>query len=163
MTGAGRSPGSRQTHVRLVSGGERTPWPPRQRFGSSGPNARASGPVPAQVVVAAVPPRTVTVVGEWFARTAVGRSPNPIVSPGDRQTGAVSTTGIGEAIIKVNLARDLVYRLKQGVSVGTAAEKAISHLEKSTASRAGLIALDHKGEVGTAYNTRDMQYALKKS
>ena len=90
---------------------------------------------------------------------------SPIIGSGlfCNEYGAVSTTGIGEAIIKVNLARDLVYRLKQGVSAGTAAEKAISHLEKSTASRAGLIALDQKGEVGTAYNTRDMQYALKKS
>ena len=89
---------------------------------------------------------------------------SPIIGSGlyCNKYGAVSTTGIGEAIIKVNLARELIHQLEQGVSVQEAAEMAISHLEESTGSRAGLISLDSKGEVGAAYNTRDMQYAVKK-
>ncbi len=88
---------------------------------------------------------------------------SPIIGSGlycNRQ-GAVSTTGIGEAIIKVNLAREAIYGLENGLQVQTAGERAISRLEDSTGSRAGLIALDNQGEVGAAYNTRDMQYVVK--
>ncbi|MCF7890708.1 isoaspartyl peptidase/L-asparaginase [Candidatus Bipolaricaulota bacterium] len=88
---------------------------------------------------------------------------SPIIGSGlyCNEHGAVSTTGIGEAIIKVNLARELVYRIEGGLNVQEAAETAISRLDRSTGSRAGLIVLDSKGEVGTAYNTRDMQYVVK--
>jgi isoaspartyl peptidase/L-asparaginase-like protein (Ntn-hydrolase superfamily) len=95
----------------------------------------------------------------------VGRvGDSPIIGSGlyCNDHGAVSTTGIGEAIIKVNLARELVHQLEQGRDVRSAAENAISRLEEETESRAGLIALDSSGEVGAAHNTRDMQYAVKK-
>jgi len=95
----------------------------------------------------------------------VGRvGDSPIIGSGlyCNTHGAVSTTGIGEAIIKVNLARELVHQLEQGTNIQASAENAISRLEEETESRAGLIALDSSGEVGAAYNTRDMQYAVKK-
>ncbi|MFP4136696.1 MAG: isoaspartyl peptidase/L-asparaginase family protein [Candidatus Acetothermia bacterium] len=90
---------------------------------------------------------------------------SPIIGSGlyCNETGAVSTTGVGEAIIKVNLARELVHQLESGEAVKKAAEKAISKLENSTGSRAGLIALDSDGNPGTAHNTRDMQYVIRKS
>lgn len=75
--------------------------------------------------------------------------------------GAVSTTGVGEAIIKVNLARELVYQLERGLEPRAGAAKAVSKLAESTGSRAGLISLNAEGEVGTAHNTRDMQYAIE--
>ncbi|MBS3787768.1 isoaspartyl peptidase/L-asparaginase [Candidatus Bipolaricaulota bacterium] len=89
---------------------------------------------------------------------------SPIIGSGlyCNEHGAVSTTGIGEAIIKVNLARELVHGLERGLKVQMAADRAISRLEKETESRAGLIALDSSGEVGATYNTRDMQYVIKK-
>ncbi|MBS3766298.1 isoaspartyl peptidase/L-asparaginase [Candidatus Bipolaricaulota bacterium] len=96
-------------------------------------------------------------------RGRVGDS--PIIGSGlyCNETGAVSTTGIGEAIIKVNLARELIYRIESGEGVKKAAKEAITKLEESTGSRAGLIALDSEGEVGTAHNTRNMQYAVRRS
>lgn len=90
---------------------------------------------------------------------------SPIIGSGlyCNEIGAVSTTGIGEAIIKVNLARELIYRIESGKGVKKAADEAITKLEESTGSRAGLIALDSEGEVGTAHNTRNMQYAVRRS
>ncbi|MBS3814774.1 isoaspartyl peptidase/L-asparaginase [Candidatus Bipolaricaulota bacterium] len=77
--------------------------------------------------------------------------------------GAVSTTGIGEAIIKVNLARELLHRLEKGEEIQDAAENAIAKLEELTDSRAGLIAIDSYGKVGAAFNTRNMQYVVRES
>lgn len=90
---------------------------------------------------------------------------SPIIGSGlyCNEAGAVSTTGIGESIIKVNLARELVYRLESGEYVKKAAKKTITKLEELTGSRAGLIALDSAGEVGAAHNTRDMQYVVRRS
>ena len=89
---------------------------------------------------------------------------SPIIGSGlyCNEHGAVSTTGIGESIIKVNLARDLIHHLESGLDVQKAAERAIDRLAESTDSRAGLIALDSTGALGTAYNTRDMQYAVNR-
>lgn len=77
--------------------------------------------------------------------------------------GAASTTGVGEAIVKVNLAHELLNRLEDGEEIGYAAENAISKLDELTGSRAGLIAIDPYGNVGAAFNTRNMQYAVRES
>lgn len=77
------------------------------------------------------------------------------------QYGAVSTTGLGEAIIKVNLARELIYYLRQGESPQTSAEKSIDRLAELTNSQAGVIAIDNTGNVGSYYNTRDTQTAVR--
>ena len=76
--------------------------------------------------------------------------------------GAVSTTGIGEDIIRVNLARELIYQLEKGLAPQAGAEESIDKLNTLTGSRAGLIALDDNGKVGAAHNTRDMQFLTRK-
>ncbi|MFW6048753.1 MAG: isoaspartyl peptidase/L-asparaginase family protein [Candidatus Bipolaricaulota bacterium] len=88
---------------------------------------------------------------------------SPIVGSGlyCNEYGAVSATGTGEAIIKVNLARELVYHVENGKSPQRGAEESIQRLEESTNSQAGVIAIDREGRVGAAYNTRDMQYSVK--
>lgn len=88
---------------------------------------------------------------------------SPIIGAGlyCNEKGAVSTTGKGEAIVKVNLARELIYRLENGSSINNAATQAIDKLEALTGSRAGLIALDSRGKAGAAHNTRDMQYVVR--
>ncbi len=112
--------------------------------------------------------------GELAAGTSTGGVRNqmkgrvgdsPIIGAGlyCNERCGVSTTGKGEAIIKVNLARELVYQLEKGNGVRNAAETAIDKLEELTGSRAGLIALDFNGNSGTAYNTRDMQYVVRTS
>ena len=88
---------------------------------------------------------------------------SPVIGSGlyCNEYGAVSTTGVGEAIIRVTLARELVYQLENGIEVQEAAESAINRLKESTGSHAGLIALDAEGNAGAAYNTRDMQYVVR--
>lgn len=112
--------------------------------------------------------------GELAAGTSTGGVRNqmkgrvgdsPIIGAGlyCNESGGVSTTGKGEAIIKVNLARELVYQLESGAGVSNAANTAINKLEELTGSRAGLIALDSNGEADAAHNTRDMQYVVRTS
>ncbi len=90
---------------------------------------------------------------------------SPIIGSGVycNEYAAVSTTGMGEAIIRVNLARELVYHVERGESPQDGAEKSIERLKASTNSQAGVIAIDRQGRVGSAYNTRDMQYSVKET
>jgi beta-aspartyl-peptidase (threonine type) len=70
--------------------------------------------------------------------------------------GAVSCTGIGEAIIRVGLARTAVDRLRSGVAPGQAAKSAIASLAKLTRAEAGLIMVGRDGRVGQAHNAVHM-------
>lgn len=112
--------------------------------------------------------------GELAAGTSTGGVRNqmkgrvgdsPILGAGlyCNETGGVSTTGKGEAIIKVNLARELVHQLENGADLDSAANSAIEKLEDLTGSRAGLISLDSSSNSAAAYNTRDMQYVVRTS
>jgi len=87
---------------------------------------------------------------------------SPIIGSGlyCNKIGAASTTGIGEAIIKVNLARELIYHLERGDKPQSGTDESINRLAKSTGSHAGIIAIDNKGRVGASHNTRDMQYSV---
>jgi len=116
----------------------------------------------------------VSSAGELAAGTSTGGVRNqmkgrvgdsPIIGAGlyCNEKGGVSTTGKGEAIIKANLARELVHQLENGAEVEDAASTAVEKLEEQTGSRAGLIALDFRGNSGAAYNTRDMQYVVQTS
>ena len=112
--------------------------------------------------------------GELAAGTSTGGVRNqmkgrvgdsPILGAGlyCNERGGVSTTGKGEAIIKVNLARELVHQLENGVDLDGAARSAIEKLEDQTGSRAGLISLDSSGNSAAVHNTRDMQYVVRTS
>lgn len=72
---------------------------------------------------------------------------------------AVSTTGAGEAIARVTLARTVDRLVADGASVQQAAIEAIAELEAVTGDRAGLIAMDAAGTIGTAFNSTRMQTA----
>jgi L-asparaginase / beta-aspartyl-peptidase len=70
--------------------------------------------------------------------------------------GAVSCTGIGEAIIRTVLAKSVGSGLKLGYHPLIAARQALAVLEAKTGSEAGLIVVDRKGRVGYAHNARHM-------
>lgn len=70
--------------------------------------------------------------------------------------GAASCTGIGEAIIRVGLARAAVDLIQAGRSPAEAAEEAIQNFAAATGSEAGLIVVDASGRAGVARNTRHM-------
>ncbi len=89
----------------------------------------------------------------------VGDSPLPGCGYfADNTLGGVSTTGHGESIIRIQLARvaaDFCSRLY----APTAAQAAISMLGNRVGGLGGLIVIDHAGRVGFAHNTPHMAHA----
>jgi L-asparaginase / beta-aspartyl-peptidase len=114
--------------------------------------------------------------GNLAAGTSTGGPPNkypgrvgdsPLIGCGtyaDNVSGAVSTTGWGEAMIKVVMAKT-VADLMRGQTTGTpaAAEEAIRILKSKAKGYGGVIALNPKGEVGIAFNTPRMARAYRTS
>jgi L-asparaginase / beta-aspartyl-peptidase len=70
--------------------------------------------------------------------------------------GAVSCTGVGEAIIRAGLARTALDLVRDGLPPADAASRAIAELERLTGSEAGLIMVDREGRTGQARNTPHM-------
>lgn len=64
-----------------------------------------------------------------------------------------SSTGIGEDIIRFNLARKAVEECENGVSKS---DGVIAHFERQTHSKAGIIVLDKKGDFSASFNTKMM-------
>jgi len=77
----------------------------------------------------------------------------------DNQLGACSTTGDGESIIPVVLAKTAIDFLSGNRHPDQAAQKAIEVLKSKVVGEAGCILLDHQGRVGWAYNSQDMAVA----
>lgn len=74
----------------------------------------------------------------------------------DNQLGACSTTGDGESIIPVVLAKTAIDFLSGDRHPEEAAEKAIEVLKKRVVGEAGCIILDPQGRIGWAYNSQHM-------
>ena len=72
--------------------------------------------------------------------------------------GAASATGHGEAIIRVNLTKHAVDRLRAGASPQEAVESAVSELERVKGT-GGLILADPRGRLAFAFNTARMARA----
>lgn len=77
----------------------------------------------------------------------------------DSQAG-VSCTGIGEAIIRVVLAKTAVDLAHTGAPPQTAAEQAIARLAASTQQEAGLILVDREGNTVYAHNAAHMPICI---
>jgi L-asparaginase / beta-aspartyl-peptidase len=126
--------------------------------------------------------------GALFAGTSTGGTccklpgrigDSPLIGCGcyaDSEAGGVSSTGYGEAIMKVVMAKSAVDRLRAGDSSSTAgkaatgkastpssramgiAKETIAELGRRTGATAGLILLDREGSPGFAFNTPRMAY-----
>lgn len=66
--------------------------------------------------------------------------------------GGVSCTGIGEAIIRVVLAKSAVDLLHAGLSPQAAVAQAIAHLSAKTQQQAGVILIDRQGRMAYGHN-----------
>ncbi|MBW4538790.1 MAG: isoaspartyl peptidase/L-asparaginase [Myxacorys chilensis ATA2-1-KO14] len=77
----------------------------------------------------------------------------------DNRLGACSTTGDGESIIPVVLAKTAIDALADGSHPDKAAQHAIDTLMKRVEGEAGCIVLDRQGRIGWAYNSQDMAVA----
>jgi len=79
----------------------------------------------------------------------------------DNLTGAASASGIGEAIIRVVLAKTACDLLGQGLHPQEAAQEAIKILESRVGGKGGIILIDRQGRLGWAYNTEYMSIAFE--
>jgi beta-aspartyl-peptidase (threonine type) len=81
----------------------------------------------------------------------------------DNQTAAASTTGWGEPIMKLVLAKWAADRVASGSLPEWVAAEAINYLKDRVNGHGGMILLDAQGRFGIAHNTPRMAWALKTS
>ncbi len=79
----------------------------------------------------------------------------------DNDTAAVSTTGWGEPIMKLVLAKWTADRVGSGHAPDQAASEAIHHLKNRVNGHGGIIVLNRKGEFGIFHNTPRMAWGLR--
>lgn len=71
----------------------------------------------------------------------------------DDAVGAAVSTGEGEQIVRIVMAKRAVDNLASGMHPQEAAEEVIAYLAKRVQGRAGIIVMDRLGRMGCAYNT----------
>ena len=79
----------------------------------------------------------------------------------DNQTGAVSATGYGEAIMKVVLAKAVSDLLAAGAAPQQAAQQALAVLRERVAGTGGVIVVDPSGRVAAVFTTPNMAHAYR--
>jgi beta-aspartyl-peptidase (threonine type) len=79
----------------------------------------------------------------------------------DNQSAAASTTGWGEPIMKLVLAKWAADRVSAGNLPEWAAKEAMNYLKQRVNGHGGIILLDAKGKFGIAHNTPRMAWAFK--
>src|SRR5271154_5928236 len=79
----------------------------------------------------------------------------------DNQSAAVSTTGWGEPIMKLVLAKWTADRISSGNMPEWAALEAMNYLKQRVNGHGGIIVLDPTGHIGIAHNTPRMAWAYK--
>ena len=79
----------------------------------------------------------------------------------DNESAAASTTGWGEPIMKLVLAKWTADRVASGNLPEWAAQEAMNHLKQRVNGHGGIIVLNQKGQIGIAHNTPRMAYAFK--
>jgi L-asparaginase / beta-aspartyl-peptidase len=114
--------------------------------------------------------------GNVAAGTSTGGTPNkfpgrvgdtPLIGCGtyaDNDAGAVSTTGWGEAMIKVVMAKTVSELMaRDHLAPKDAVKKALKILETKAGGYGGIIALKPDGDIGIAFNTPRMARGYMKS
>jgi beta-aspartyl-peptidase (threonine type) len=83
----------------------------------------------------------------------------PIVGSGiyaENRSGAVSSTGRGESIMRVVLAKEICHRMAMGGSPLLASRRALENMEKTVGGTAGVIVLRRDGKYALVHNTTYM-------
>jgi len=81
----------------------------------------------------------------------------------DSLVGGCATTGWGETIARVVLARRAVEGMERGLDPQAAAQAALAFLAQRTGGWAGLIVLNRQGQVAAAFNSVGMTHAWWRS
>ncbi|XP_047374277.1 isoaspartyl peptidase/L-asparaginase [Sciurus carolinensis] len=96
----------------------------------------------------------------------VGRvGDSPCVGSGgyaDNNIGAISTTGHGESILKVNLARLTLFHIEQGKSVEEAADLSLGYMKSKVRGLGGLILISKTGDWVAKWTSTSMPWAAAK-
>ncbi|HKM48615.1 MAG TPA: isoaspartyl peptidase/L-asparaginase, partial [Terriglobales bacterium] len=79
----------------------------------------------------------------------------------DNLSAAVSTTGWGEPIMKLVLAKWAADRVESGSLPEWVAKEAMNYLKQRLNGHGGIILLDAQGRFGIAHNTPRMAWALQ--
>jgi beta-aspartyl-peptidase (threonine type) len=79
----------------------------------------------------------------------------------DNESAAASTTGWGEPIMKLVLAKWTADRIAAGNLPEWSAQEAINHLSQRVNGHGGIIVLNREGHIGIAHNTPRMAWAYK--
>jgi len=81
----------------------------------------------------------------------------------DDQLGAAASTGEGEQILRIVMAKRAVDALASGQHPQQIAEEVIAYLGQRVGGRAGIILMDAQGRIGHAYNTKRMGRAWREN
>ncbi len=81
----------------------------------------------------------------------------------DNESAAISTTGWGEPMMKLVIAKWTADQVLNGADPQQAATDAIMYLKRRLNGHGGMIVLDAKGRHGISHNTPRMAWALKAS
>ncbi|XP_073531619.1 isoaspartyl peptidase/L-asparaginase isoform X2 [Phyllobates terribilis] len=73
--------------------------------------------------------------------------------------GAISTTGHGESIMKVTLARLILHYMEQGMSTEDAAEAGLNYMMTRVNGSGGVIVVNSTGEWTAKFSTKQMSWA----
>ncbi|XP_010868394.1 isoaspartyl peptidase/L-asparaginase [Esox lucius] len=77
----------------------------------------------------------------------------------DNKVGAASPTGHGEAIMKVVLARLILFHMEQGCSTEVAADKALAYMKERVGGVGGVVVVDPQGGWSARFSSRQMVWA----
>uniref|UniRef100_A0A2K6S674 Isoaspartyl peptidase/L-asparaginase n=1 Tax=Saimiri boliviensis boliviensis TaxID=39432 RepID=A0A2K6S674_SAIBB len=80
----------------------------------------------------------------------------------DSNIGAISTTGHGESILKVNLARLTLYHMEQGKTVEEAADLSLGYMKSRVKGLGGLILVSKTGDWVAKWTSASMPWAAAK-
>uniref|UniRef100_A0A3B5B3B5 Isoaspartyl peptidase/L-asparaginase n=1 Tax=Stegastes partitus TaxID=144197 RepID=A0A3B5B3B5_9TELE len=77
----------------------------------------------------------------------------------DNQSGAVSTTGHGEAIMKVTLARLILFHMEQGQSAEAASDLGLAYMKSRVSALGGVVTVDPQGQWAARFSSHQMSWA----
>ncbi|KAM6956457.1 isoaspartyl peptidase/L-asparaginase [Aplochiton taeniatus] len=81
----------------------------------------------------------------------------------DNRVGAVSPTGHGEAIMKVTLARLILFHMEQGSSAEEASDRALAYMKERVGGLAGVVVVDPQGGWSARFSSQQMAWAAGQS
>ncbi|XP_075454175.1 isoaspartyl peptidase/L-asparaginase isoform X1 [Ascaphus truei] len=133
-----------------------------------------SNPVATQVGLGTVGAVAIDSEGNLACATSTGGISNKMVGRvgdsacvgsggyADNIVGATSTTGHGESIMKVILARLILYHMEQGKTPEEAADAGLNYMKTKVEGLAGVIVINNSGDWTARFSTKQMTWAAVK-